>query len=81
VLILSRRKKKLWQKPGSFSLYFSKLKKKEIQRARIAKEKKTLKTNLVKNATKKNVKILSQMKKRKLKKKENAAIKLSIIPP
>jgi hypothetical protein len=41
MLILSRRKKNLWQKTGSFSLYFSKLKKKkEIQRARIAKEKK-----------------------------------------
>jgi len=47
----------------------------------LQKKKKTLKTNLVKNATKKNVKILSQMKKRKLKKEENAAIKLSIIPP
>jgi hypothetical protein len=55
MLILSRRKKNLWQKTGSFSLYFSKLKKKEIQRARIAKEKKTLKTNLVKNATKKKM--------------------------
>lgn len=69
MLILSRRKKTLWQKTGSFSLYFSKLKKKEIQRARIAKEKKTLKTNLVKNATKKNVKILSQMKKKETKKR------------
>merc|ERR1711874_689848 len=43
VLTLSRRKTKfLWQN-GSFLLYFSKLKKKEIKRAKIAK-----KTNLVK---------------------------------
>jgi len=60
----------LWQKIGSFSLYFSKLKKKEIQRARIAKEKK-LKTNLVKDATKKKCKNrIPNEKKRKLKKKK-----------
>jgi len=38
VLTLSRRKTKfLWQN-GSFLLYFSKLKKKEIKRAKIAKK-------------------------------------------
>jgi len=52
----------VWQKTGSFSLYFSKLKKKRNSTSQNWKKK--LKTNLVKDATKKNVKIVSQMKKK-----------------
>jgi len=40
MLILSRRKKTLWQKTGSFSLYFSKLKKKKFNEPELQKKKK-----------------------------------------
>jgi len=71
----------LWQKTGSFSLYFSKLKKKKFNEPELQKKKKTLKTNLVKNATKKNVKILSQMKKKETKKRRKCRYKTIHYPP
>jgi len=72
----------VWQKTGSFSLYFSKLKKKKKFNEPELQKKKKLKTNLVKDATKKKCKNrIPNEKKRKLKKRRKCRYKTIHYPP